>query len=319
MCAAPGGPWCSSDSRMSRMRLRMRSRLTRPSARARGPPGQVWLPRPKAMWARELCRSTRNSAGHSKRRGSRLAAPFSSITGVPAAMSIPPMDVERRARRKSAFTGLSMRSDSSTKFGISSLSARSSSLQLGALGQVLQGDGEEPGRCLLPGGEQEGGRTDHRCHVGHGAVGVGGKGQVGEHVVARIAAPVLDVAGEPVVEPRQGIEVPLCEGLGPDFAWCVVQAEPLTEALMVGFGHTEEIGYHQHGERLRVGADELTRAIAHELVEELVRQAVHELLVLLEPPRSDQPHEQCPLAGVGRGIHGDHVLVHREAGRGSGR
>ena len=34
--ASAGGPWCSSDRRMSRMRSRMRSRLIRPSARASG-------------------------------------------------------------------------------------------------------------------------------------------------------------------------------------------------------------------------------------------------------------------------------------------
>ena len=47
---SPGGPWCSSDRRMFRVRSRMRSMLTRPSARAKGPPGQEWAPRPKAMW-----------------------------------------------------------------------------------------------------------------------------------------------------------------------------------------------------------------------------------------------------------------------------
>ena len=41
----------SSSRRMSRIRSRMRSRLTRPSDRAKGPPGQVWTPRPKAICA----------------------------------------------------------------------------------------------------------------------------------------------------------------------------------------------------------------------------------------------------------------------------
>ena len=48
---ASAGPWCSSDRRMSCIRSRMRSRLTRPSTRASGPPGHEWAPRPKAMWA----------------------------------------------------------------------------------------------------------------------------------------------------------------------------------------------------------------------------------------------------------------------------
>ena len=78
---------------MSRIRSRMRSMLTRPSARANGPPGQEWAPRPKAMCSLALGRSSRNSAGHSNRRGSRLAAPLRSITGVPGAISTPPTDV----------------------------------------------------------------------------------------------------------------------------------------------------------------------------------------------------------------------------------
>ena len=83
-------------------------------------------------------RSSRNSAGHSNRRGSRLAAPLSSITGVPAGMSTPPTVVARRARRKSAFTGLSMRSASSMKSGMRSRWARSSSWSSGYSARYLR-------------------------------------------------------------------------------------------------------------------------------------------------------------------------------------
>jgi hypothetical protein len=51
--------------------------------------------------------------------------------GVPGAMSTPPIVVARRARRKSAFTGLSMRRASSMKLGMSSGFARSSSWSSG--------------------------------------------------------------------------------------------------------------------------------------------------------------------------------------------
>ena len=37
--------------------------LMRPSARARGEPGHVWMPNPNARWWRALARSTRNSVG----------------------------------------------------------------------------------------------------------------------------------------------------------------------------------------------------------------------------------------------------------------
>ena len=179
--------------------------LIRPSARASGPPGQEWTPRPKAMWAWALGRSMRNSAGHSNRRGSRLAAPLSSMTGVPAAMSTPPIDVVRRARRKSAFTGLSTRSTSSRKSGIRSRVGPQLVLQLRVLGQVLQRRGQQAGRRLLAGGEQERRGPHHRGDLRRGAVGVGGQRQVGEHVLARLAPPVLDVLGEPLVEPGQRV------------------------------------------------------------------------------------------------------------------
>ena len=179
--------------------------LIRPSARARGPPGQEWAPRPKATWDWALGRSARNSAGHSNCRGSRLAAPLSSMTGVPAAISTPPTDVVRRARRKSAFTGLSIRSTSSRKPGIRVAVGPQLVLQLGVLGQVLQRRRQQPGGRLLPGGEQEGGGPHHRGDLRRGAVGVGGQGQVGEHVLAGLAPPVLDVLGEPLVEPGQGV------------------------------------------------------------------------------------------------------------------
>ena len=169
---------------MFRVRSRMRSMLMRASARARGPPGQECTPRPKAMCDWAFSRSRRNSAGHSKRRGSRLAAPLRSITGVPAAMSTPATVVDRVVRRKSVFTGLSMRSASSMKLGILSLCSRSSSWSSGCRARCRMRVGEEPGGGLLAGGEQEGGGAHDGGDLGRGAVGVGGEGQVGEHVLA---------------------------------------------------------------------------------------------------------------------------------------
>ena len=67
-----------------------RSIVMRPSARASGAPGHVCAPWPNAMCWRALARSTWNSAGHSNRRGSWLAAPFTTITVVPAGTVTPP-------------------------------------------------------------------------------------------------------------------------------------------------------------------------------------------------------------------------------------
>ena len=67
-------------------------------------------------------------------------------------------------------------------------------LELGALGQGLEGGAQQPGRRLLAGGEQVGGDLHHVLHRGQGAVGEGGRGQPGHHIVAGLAPPVLDVA-----------------------------------------------------------------------------------------------------------------------------
>ncbi len=286
--------------------------LTRPSARAKGPPGQEWTPRPKAMWDWALGRSTRNSAGHSKCRGSRLAAPLSSMTGVPAAIST---SADRRRAAGEPEVGLHRALDPQHLFeevGDPVAVGPQLVLQLGVLGQVLQRGGQQPGRCLLAGGEQERRGPHHRGDVGRGAVGVGGQRQVGEHVLARLAPPVLDVLGEPLVEPGQRVlaRAPLLAGA--DLADGAAQAEAVSEALVVLLGHPEQVGDHQHGEGLGVGADELAPAVADELVELLVGEAPDELLVVLQPLRGDQPHQQGPLAGVVGRVHRHHVLVHRQ-------
>ena len=57
-----------------------------------------------------------------------------------------------------------------------------------------------------------------------------------------------------------------------DLARRVAQAEELPEALVVGFGHAEDVGDGEHGERLGVGADELAAAVRDELVDLLIGQ-----------------------------------------------
>ena len=45
--------------------------------------------------------------------------------------------------------------------------------------------------------------------------------------------------------------------LGAQLARAAQEAEALAEPLVVGLGHAEQVGHHQHGERLGVGGDEL--------------------------------------------------------------
>ena len=297
---------------MLRIRSRMRSRLIRPSARASGAPGHACGPRPKATWVRAFSRSPWNSAGHSNRRGSRFAAPFSSITGVPAGMSTPPIVVDRRTRRKSHFTGLSSRSTSSRNDGDPLVVRPQLVLHLGVLGQLLQRAGEQSCARLLSRREQEGGRPHDRGHVRGAPVRIRRERQVGQDVLARRAPPVLDVLDEPLVEPRQGVLARVAGLPGADLAHGAGHAEARTELLVLGFGHAEEVGDGEHRERLGVRADELAATVGDELVELLVGEAPHERFVVLEPLRRDQPHQQRPLVGVVGRVHRDHVLVHRQ-------
>ena len=297
---------------MSCIRSRMRSRLTRASTRASGPPGHECAPRPNAMCSRAFGRSSRNSAGHSKCLGSRFAAPFSSMTGVPAAMSTSPTRVGRRARRKSALTGLSMRSASSTKSGMRPASARSSSWSGGDSARYFKLVASSRAVGLLPRREQEGRGADDRRHFRRRPVGVLRQRQLGEDVVAGRTPPVLDVAREPVVEPPERVHLHLALLGDTELAGGAEQAEPLAEPLMIGLRHPEEVGDDEHGERLRVRVDELAAAAAREFVELPIGQAPHERLVLLEPHRRQQPHQQGALARVIGRVHRHHVLAHRE-------
>ena len=171
-------------------------------------------------------------------------------------------------------------------------------LQLGVLGEVLERRGEQPGGGLLAGGEQERRGSHDRGHVRDAAVGVGGQRQVGEHVLARFAPAVLDVGGEPLVEPGERVLPDVALLAGADRTEVPLQPEALAEPLVVLLRHAEQVGDDEHGEGLGVGADELAAAVGEELVELLVGEAPHELLVVLQALRRDQPHEQRPLAGV---------------------
>ena len=105
--------------------------LMRASARASGPPGQAWGPRPKARCSLAFSRSMWNSAGSSKRRGSRPAAPLTTITVVPAGISTPPTVAARAGKPEVALDRTLDPQDSSTKPGMRSRSSRSSSWSSG--------------------------------------------------------------------------------------------------------------------------------------------------------------------------------------------
>ena len=65
-----------------------------------------------------------------------------------------------------------------------------------------------------------------------------------------------------------------------------MQAEALPEPLVVGLGDAQQVGDREHGEGLRVGADELAAPVGDELVELLIGETPHERLVVLEALRA---------------------------------
>ena len=89
-------------------------------------------------------------------------------------------------------------------------------------------------------------------------------------------------------------------GAGTDLADGARQAESLAEPLVVLLGHAEHVGDGEHRERLGVGADELAATIGDELVELPVGEPPHERLVVLQPPRREQPHDAANARGCGR-------------------
>ena len=62
----------------------------------------------------------------------------------------------------------------------------------------------------------------------------------------------------------------------------------LGEPRMILLGDTQEIGNHEHGERVAKFADELPVAVGEKCVELAVGQAPHEFLVALQAFRGDQ-------------------------------
>ena len=182
------------------MRSSSRSSATRASARASGAPGQVWIPRPKAMCCRAFDRAGSKVLGSVNRRGSRLAAAWTTISVEPDGTSTPPRVTGSLDSRKSPLTGLSKRSASSMKLPTLERSARSSRLDVRAITEDLQGGTEQPHGGLLTGRIEVGRNPGHIAGIGHRAVGEGRRGHLREHVTAGVGPTVLDVGDELVVE-----------------------------------------------------------------------------------------------------------------------
>ena len=213
------------------------------------------------MCALALGRSTWNSAGSSKRRGSRLAAPLSSMTGVPGG-DVDPAD--RGGPPGEAEVGLDRALDPQGLLDEARdalVAARSSSCSSGYSDRYFNADGEQPCCRLLAGREQEVAVRTTEVTSGMVPSGIRGLGQVGQHVVAGWRRRSSMYGGEPFVEPRQCVEPGLVPFACADFAGRPAQAEDLPERLVVLLGHAEQVGHHQHGEGLGIAGDELAPAV----------------------------------------------------------
>ena len=118
---------------------------------------------------------------------------------------------------------------------------------------------------------------------------------MGEHVVPRLLAALGDVASERVLEEGQRVT----GDVAPLFLEPIELAvEPGAESGHVIFRNAQEVSDHQAGERRCVLATELDLAVIDELVDLLVGEPPHEVLVLLHLLRREEPPHQTPVVVV---------------------
>ncbi len=254
-----------------------------------------------------------NSAGCSNRRGSRFAAPFKHHD-CRAGRDVDTADRRRHTgepevaldRALDAQRLLDEVRDAGAVFA-------QRGLKIGALTDELQRRAEQSHGRLLAGGEQIGSDPDDIDDLRCRAVGERGGRKPGHDIVARRASPILDVRGELAVEElERAVLQRVVSGAADGTGLSPTACESLAEELVVLFGHAEQVGDDQHGERLREVADELALAGLDELVELTIGEAPHELLVLLEALRRDQSHQQRAMRGVLRRVERRQLVAERQ-------
>ena len=180
-------------------------------------------------------------------------------------------------------------------------------LQVGPLAEYLQRERQHLAVGFLPGGEQEGREPHDVDDLRRGLVGVLGQGQRAQHVAPGLAAAVLDVGGELLLEELQGI---VRDRLG--FRHVVVLCgQRRQEGLVILGRYAQQVGDDQQGQRLGVLPKELAVARLDELIEGAVGQRPHERLVLLEPPWRHQLAEQGANPGVRRWVESAQEVTER--------
>ncbi len=178
-------------------------------------------------------------------------------------------------------------------------------LEVGTVSEQLERGGQKADRGLLTRREHVGGDPHHVDHVRRGTVGEGRGGQPGQHIIAGLAPAVLDVGRQPLVEELEGTVAErtrpcAAESLG---FGAVAALQLLAEPLVVGLGHTKQVGDHVQREGSGVVLDELALPPCGELVDLAVGVPPHELLVLPEPLGRNQAHQHASVGLVFRRVH----------------
>ena len=289
---------------MEMLAVRSRNRLmvTRPSARASGAPAHVWIPCPKAMCCRafgavdvELVGMVEHpgvpvaGAGdeHERRPGGDVdAAELGGDAGHPELGSQRALEPEGLLNEVGDLLAV-------RPHGL---------LEVGSLAQHAQRERQQPHGGLLAAGEEVGGDQGGVLGLGSRAVREGRGGQAGEDVVSGRVAAILDVLVEALVEEFQGLVADVL----------VRGREPLPEEGVVGLGHALQVGDDREREGLGVRADHLERALLEEPIDEAVGELPHEVLVLLEALRRDEPHQQVPVCRVVRRVERGELVAERQ-------
>ena len=206
-------------------------------------------------------RSTRNSVGFSKRRGSRLAAPLSTMTVVPAGMSTPPTVVGPPGQPEVALDRALHAQALLDEVRDALAVARSSCCRSGFSPIIWNAVASSRTVVSWPAEKRLAATRTTSMTSGMEPSGKVAVASAGEHVRRGLAPPVLDVGRETVVE-----ELERASGL----AALAGAAEPpwrpvptlqlLAERLVVGLGHAEQVGDDVQGERPGEVLDELALA-----------------------------------------------------------
>ena len=322
-----GSHGVAAASSISFVRTSRSARATRASSRASGAPRQKCGPCPNARCGFGA-RVMSNRPGSGNAAGSRLAAPMTASTIVPAGTAAPPRSTSRRAIRYIHCNGDRYLSTSSIADGSRSGSAQPGEL-LRVLAQAQDGVADQVRGRLAAGQEQELEEPED-LHVGEPLAVHLGPGQPGEQVVPRVGAAGGEQVPEVAVNLGGHRRKPLGRGPGRGrrAADGVAHRQdgigPPLEPRPVFGRDTEHLGDHQHRQRGCEVRDQIDLPLHGHPVQQLLAKLPdaglkgrhgpggerlrHQPAELGVPGRVGEDHPVRPVPGAERGGVGKHPL-----------